>query len=490
MGKPVKLRPWQRRWIKRIYDNPKRTRRAIVSMGRKNGKTAFAACLLLLHLCGPEARPNSQLYSAAQSREQAAVLFGLAAKMVRMSACLAPFVHIRDNAKQLFCVELGTLYRALSAEVATAYGLSPAFLVHDELGQVKGPRSSLYEALETATGAQDSPLSVVISTQAPNDADLLSILIDDAQQGHDPRTVCILHTADPDLDPFSDKAIKQANPAYGDFLVKTEVRTMAEEARRMPSREAEYRNLVLNQRVEATAPAVSRSVWNGCAGDVVESFEGRPVFGALDLSETADLTSLTLVAPVDTFWHVKPTFWLPAEGLRERARKDRVPYDVWAREGFLETTPGRTVEYEYVAKLLRALFDELDIRCVAFDRWNWKHLRPWLLAAGFGEEAVTPGHERARFAEFGQGFASMSPAFRDLESALLNGRIRHGGHPVLTMCASNAVVQTDPAGNRKLTKAKSHGRIDGMITLVMAYAMAMTHAPATREPEYQLLFVG
>ena len=167
MGQPLKLRPFQRKIIQRIYDNPQGTRRALVSMGRKNAKTTLAACLLLLHLAGPEAQANAQLNSAAQSRDQAALLFGLAAKMVRLSPDLGAVVTVRDSTKQLFCPELGTLYRALSAEATTAHGLSPAFVVHDELGQVKGPRSALYEALETAVGAQPESLSIVISTQAP-----------------------------------------------------------------------------------------------------------------------------------------------------------------------------------------------------------------------------------------------------------------------------------------------------------------------------------
>src|SRR5262249_54897602 len=162
-----------------------RTRRAILSFGRKNGKTSLAACLLLCHLVGPEHVLNSQLYSAAQSREQAAIIYALAAKIVRMSPALVDVVTIRDTAKELLCEEFGTKYRALSAEASTAYGLSPVFIVHDELGRVQGPQSELYEALETATAAHDAPLSIIISTQAPNDSDLLSILIDDAIAGGD-----------------------------------------------------------------------------------------------------------------------------------------------------------------------------------------------------------------------------------------------------------------------------------------------------------------
>lgn len=476
MGQPVRLRPWQRSEIIKIYDNPHGTRRAIISFGRKNGKTALAAFLLLLHLCGPEAKPNSQLYSAAQSREQAAILFSLAAKVVRLSPTLSAFVIPVDSGKRLTCEELGTVYRALSAEASTAYGLSPVFIVHDELGQVRGGRSELYEALETATGAQDAPLSIVISTQAPNAGDLLSVLIDDAKTEADPRVVLSLYAAPDEADPFTAETIRLANPAFGDFQNADEVLAMAEDARRMPSREPEYRNLILNQRVEMFAPFVSRSIWAACGGEVVKSFDGLPIFGGLDLSAVNDLTAKVFVAPVDGTWHVRPTFWLPGEGLKEKSRTDRVPYDVWAEQGHLRTTPGKTVDYEFVAATLYTDCERGDVRKIAFDRWNWKHLKPWLMKAGFSEEQLEG--DAAIFEQMGQGYQSMSPALRDLESDLLDGRIVHGNHPVLTMCAANAVVTSDPAGNRKLDKAKATGRIDGMVALVMARAAAGTYEEA------------
>lgn len=470
VGKPVVLREWQRDILRAIYDNPHGTRRAIISLGRKNAKTALSAFLLLLHLAGPEAkkRPNSQLFSAAQSRDQAGVIFNLAAKVIQLSPTLRPpTIIIRETAKQLACPHYGTLYRALSAEASTAYGLSPAFIVHDELGQVKGPRSPLYDALETATGAQVDPLSIVISTQAPTDADLLSVLVSDAQSGHDPRTVLCLYTCPKDHpEPFSEEAIRLANPAFGDFLNPVEVLAMASDAKRMPSREAEYRNLVLNQRVEANSPFVTKSVWDANAGDPMPDFAGCEVYGGLDLSSVSDLTALVLLTKVGERWHLKPTFWLPKNGLPERARKDAVPYDLWERDGFLLATPGSAIEYEYVADFLRRIFDTCDVRSIAFDRWGWKHFKPWLERAGFNEE------ELERFVEFGQGFQSMSPALRDFESLLLENKIEHGGHPVLTMCAQNAVVKTDPAGNRKLDKAKSNGRIDGMVAATMAVGAA------------------
>lgn len=466
VGKPVRLREWQKAEIRSIYDNPAGTRRAILSFGRKNAKTTLSAFILLLHLCGPEARPNSQLFSAAQSRDQAAILFALAAKVVRMSPDLSSVVVVRDTAKQLFCTELGTLYRALSADASTAYGLSPVLIVHDELGQVRGPRSELYEALETATGAQDNPLSIIISTQAPTDADLLSVLIDDALAGHDPRVVVSLYTADPSADPFAEETIRQANPAFGDFLNPTEVLAMAEDARRMSSREAEYRNLVLNQRVEASSPFVSRSLWETCRDEPAE-LDDVPVYGGLDLSAVNDLTALVLIGRVEGVWQVRPTFWLPGDGLKQKAIRDRVPYDVWEKSGHLIAAPGKSVDYEYVAEYLWAAFKAYDIRKIAFDRWGFRHLRPWLVKAGFDEATIDDVFE-----EFGQGFQSLSPALRALEAEILNGRIAHGAHPVLSMCAANAVVKTDPAGNRKLDKQKSTGRIDGMVALAMAVGVA------------------
>lgn len=466
VGKPIRLRGWQKDEISKIYDNPATTRRAILSFGRKNGKTAIAALLLLCHLCGPEARRNGQLYSAAQSREQAAILFKLASKMVRMSPDLEEVITIRDATKELYCEELGTLYRALSAEASTAYGLSPVFIVHDELGQVKGPTSELYDALETATAAQLQPLSIIISTQAPTDADMLSVLIDDALAGHDPRTVVSLYTTPEDMDPFAEDSIRLANPALGDFQTLEEVMGMAEDARRIPSKEPSFRNLVLNQRVEMNTPFVSQSIWKANGADPLETFKGHVVYAGLDLSDCNDLTSLVLIAWIANMWHVKPFFWLPSHDIAGRSQRDRKPYDLWHRQGFLFLTPGKTVEYEYIAGQLRQVFDELEVMRLGFDRWNFKHLRPWLQKSGFKD------HELERFVEFGQGFQSMSPALRDLESDLLNSKLAHGNHPVLTMCAASARVQTDPAGNRKLTKAKSSGRIDGMVALTMARGVA------------------
>lgn len=467
------MAPFMRDDFRAIFDNEVRTRRAIITRGRKNAKTVETALLMLLFLCGPEAEPNSQLFSAAQSREQAAVLFSLAAKMIRMSPDLLAVTVIRDTAKQIFCPDLGSLFRALSAEASTAFGLSPRFVAHDELGQVRGPRSTLYEALETATAAQESPLSIIISTQAPTAGDLLSVLIDDAAGGHDPRTVLRMQSAPEGMDPFSIEAIRAANPAFDLFMNQEEVLAMAEDARRMPSRQAEYENYVLNRRVEANSPFVSRSLWASCGAAPEEFDEDTPIYAGLDLSAVNDLTAFVPIGFVGGVWGVHPTFWLPREGMEDKSRKDRVPYDIWHAAGHLQAAPGRSVDYEFVAVFLWEFCKVHNVQKIAFDRWGFKHLKPWLIKAGFTAETI-----EELFVEFGQGFQSMSPALRELEGDLLNGRVAHGNHPVLTMCASNAVVVPDPSGNRKLAKDKSSGRIDGMVALTMARGVAPLEAVA------------
>ena len=472
VGRSLKMADYMQDDFRAIYDNPDGTRRAIISRGRKNAKTFEAAAILLLHLCGPEAlnRRNSHIHSAALSRDQASLIFNLACKMIRMDEALNNNILIRETAKQLICPELGIQYRALSADVGTNFGLSPALIIHDELGQVKGPRSALYEALETATAAQDEPLTIIISTQAPTDADLLSVLIDDASAGHDPHTVLRINTAPLDDDPFAEATIAKANPALNIFMNKKEVLAMAEDAKRMPAREAEYRNLILNQRVETNNPFVTQDVWKACGAPPAPLVD-LPVYGGLDLSSVSDLTALVLIGKRDRVWQVHPTFWLPSEGLRAKSKKDRVPYDKWAREGFLETTPGSSVSYEYVARWLYQLFQQYDIRKLGFDRWNMKHLKPWLYNAGFTEAQVEDDDTKV-FIEFGQGTQSMSPALRDLESSIKERELAHGNHPVLAMCAACAIVEGKDPANRKLSKNKSSGRIDGLVALTMAMGVA------------------
>lgn len=476
VGKPIKLLPFQKRFIKAIYDNPRGTRRAYLSIARKNGKTALIAGIMLSHLVGPESRQNSQIISGARSREQAGQVFNYAAKMVQLSPDLSSVVRVLPSAKSLIGLPLNVEYKALSADGTTAHGRSPILAILDEAGQVKGPLDAFTDAITTSQGAHESPLLIVISTQAADDADLFSIWLDDAKKSADPRIVSHVYESPVDCDLQDRKAWKAANPALGVFRNLDDLAEQAKQAARMPSAENTFRNLCLNQRVSTVSPFISVGVWKSCAGAVLD-FGSAPVWCGLDLSSRTDLTALVIVGKVAGVWHVKSHFWTPEQGLADRSKRDRAPYDVWVRQGYLHTTPGATVDYEYVAQDIAAILGFLDVRAIAYDRWRISLLQKELDDHGISLPLV----------EFGQGFKDMSPAIDALEAELLNGRIAHGGHPVLTMCASNAVVAKDPAGNRKLDKHKATGRIDGMAALAMAFGVVPVDTEEICEVELTVL---
>lgn len=349
VGRPLKLEPFQKRFIRDIYDNPKGTRRGILSIARKNGKSGLIAALVLAHLVGPVARLNAQIVSGARSREQASVVFNLARKMVELSPELSKIVRIVPSGKRLIGLTMNTEYKALAAEGKTAHGLSPVVVILDELGQVRGPQDAFVEALETAQGAYDDGLQLVISTQAPTDADMLSVWIDDAVRSEDPHTVCHVYAADDDADMLDRKQWEKSNPALGTFRSKVEMEQAADKAERMPSFENSFRNLYLNQRVNIVQAFVSPKTWK--AGNGVPARFVGPVYGGLDLSMTTDLTALVLTCRIDGTLNVLPFFWLPQDMVMEATKRDRAPYDVWVRDGLLRTTPGKVIDYAFVASI-------------------------------------------------------------------------------------------------------------------------------------------
>lgn len=479
VGQRMKLATFQRRFIRAVYDNPKGTRKAYLSIARKNGKTALIAALVLVHLVGPEAQQNSQIVSGAMSRDQAAIVFKLAAKMVALNPKLAEIVRVLDSKKQLFGLPMNVEYKALAAEGKTTHGLSPVLAILDEVGQVRGPRSEFIDAITTAQGAHEAPLLIAISTQAANGADLFSIWLDDAERSGDPAIVSHVYAASPDCRIEDKRAWKAANPALGLFRSLRDTQQQAAEAARMPSAENTFRNLTLNQRASTVSPFMSLNVWKAC-GDPSEYLDGLEVYGGLDLSARTDLTALVLIGKDRAgVWHVAPYFWTPAVGLMDRARRDRQPYDVWRDQGFLRTTPGSTVDYAHVANDIAEIIAGLDVQQIAFDRWRIDLLKKEFDAIGLALPLIPHG----------QGFKDMSPALDALEAEALNARIRHGMHPVLTMCAAGAVVTRDPAGNRKLDKSKATARIDGMVALAMAFGAANAAVEDEPEPEYQMIFL-
>ena len=479
VGQPMKLLKFQRKFILDVFDNKSGTSRAYLSVGRKNGKSALIAAIVLAHLVGPEAKQNSQIISGARSREQAALVFKLAEKMVRLSPDLAKIIRIVPSQKMLIGLMMNVEYKAISAEAGTAHGLSPILAILDEVGQVRGPQDSFIEAIETAQGAHDKPLLIAISTQASTDGDLFSIWLDDAANAKDKRIVSHLYTAPKDCDILDRKAWRKANPAVGEFRSLQDIEDFAAQADRMPAKANSFRWLYLNQRIEAQSPFLSKAEWEANSFPL-EVEAGDTCYAGLDLSASRDLTALVLVFPKDGVYHVQPHFWLPEGGLRDKAEAEKVPWDLWAKEGHLRTIPGPVIIPEVIAQAIAEVNETYNLQLMAYDRWRIHDLQRELDAIG-ANVAMQP---------FGQGYRDMAPAVDKLEQLVAERKLCHGNHPILNMNAAGAIVESDPAGNRKLHKSKSYSKIDGLVALAMAlgsmsYEEVQSSSPWD-DPEFKL----
>jgi phage terminase large subunit-like protein len=503
-GRQFRLMPFQKRFTRAIYgphrDGLRVVRRAILSMGRKGGKTTYTATLALTHLCGPEAIPNGEIYTAANERAQAALVFKIAAQIVRATPGLADDVRIVDSTHTMVHMKSGTTYRALSREAGSKYGLNPTLVIYDELAQAKD--RALYDALDSSMGARSEPLFIVISTQSHDPEHLLSKLIDDGLGGNDPTIVCHLYETPmedgdgKETDIWDERTWKASNPALGKFRLLEDMRAMAAKAKRMPGNEPAFRNLFLNQRVDSQSPLIPRAEWVTCRGE--RGLEpGEPMYLGLDLSSTTDLCALVAVSAIDGD-RVACWFWKPGDLIPEHETRDRVPYAAWVAEGYLEAPPGRSIDYGFVAQRLAELASEYEIKGVAYDRWHIKFLlkeladigvESWMDPKSDKEDEKAQPEPGLRLVSWGQGFHDMGPAVSALEQSVLSGRLAHGGHPILTWNISNAIAVSDPAGWRKLDKSKSRFRIDGAVALAMALGLKAWDSVEEQESAYEGLTV-
>jgi phage terminase large subunit-like protein len=359
---------------------------------------------------------------------------------------------------------LGSIYESLSADDKRAHGLGPSFWVFDEYAQA--PNSDLLDNLRTAMGKRSESLGIIISTQAANDMHPLSQLIDDAALGEDPSIYLQLACAPPDADIFDEEVWFACNEALGKFLDLNEFRAQAEQAKRLPSLRAKFENLRLNGRIDARVQFISDADWMACAAPLeMRSLVGKPCYAGLDLSQTTDMSALVLYWPHNGA--VLPYFWLPEEGLLDRDRKEGGHYRAWRDAGLLETTPGKAINFRAIIHRLAEIATKYDLVCVAYDRAFIKTFN-----ARCEEEGV-----RLPLKEYGQGFVSMSPAVQLLEAAILDKRIHHGGHPILRWQLSNVAIEMDSSANRKPSKKRAIGHIDGVVSLLMALAIAAQPQP-------------
>jgi phage terminase large subunit-like protein len=343
-------------------------------------------------------------------------------------------------------------------------GISPVLAVLDEVGQIVGPNDYFTDSITSSQGAHQDPLLIAISTQAPSDSDMWSIWLDDAERSGDKRTVCHIYKADEDAELMDKKQWKKANPALGKFLNEEYLQSEMEKAVRMPSETAKAMNLYLNLRVAQEALWLSPVLWRENGGEPdLEVFRAKGAHLGLDLSQRHDLTAAVLAqADDDGNAHLLTYAFSPLGGIEDRSRRDRVPYAQWAKEGRIYAPPGDVLNYDLIAQYLAIELERLNIPILSiqFDRFRINDFKAAADRQGFATGA--------EWVEVGQGFVSFTPRVEHLESLLLERKIRHGEHPVLNLGAASAIVESDAAGNRKLTKKKSSQKIDAIVAAVMA----------------------
>ena len=412
---------------------------------------------------------KAEVYSCASDRQQAAICFDVAMDMVRQSPALMKRIKIIPSTKRMVYQPTGSIYQVLSSEVATKHGLNVSACIFDELHTQ--PTRALYDVMTQGSGdARKQPLWFFLTT-AGTDRNSICWEVHqkalDVLEGRkiDPRFYPVIFGLPDEADWTSEENWYKANPSLGHTITIDKVRDAFRKAQETPADENQFRQLRLNQWVKQSVRWMPMDKWDECGG-VVDPYalEGRACYAGLDLSSTSDLTALVLVFPPlteDEPYQVLPFFWLPEETLSLRVRRDHVPYDQWAKRGFIQTTEGNVVHYGFIEQFICQLGERYNIREIAHDRWNATMMVQTLQDDGF---TMIP---------FGQGFRDMSPPTKELMRIVLEHKLAHGGHPVLRWNMDNAYVRTDPAGNLKLDKEKSTEKVDGAVALVMALDRAM-----------------
>ena len=470
-GKPFFLDPWQRDQIVRPLfgwkrpDGTRRYRTVYVEIPKKNGKSAFCAGLGLLMLCG-DAEPGAEIYSAAADRDQARIVFDTAKQMAQESPVVSKKVKIYRSAIEY--PSNHSVYRVLSADAHTKHGFNAHGVIFDELHTQ--PSRDLWDTLTMGVVARRQPVIVAITNS-----------------GHDRKSICyeqheyackvrdgvvpddsflpVLYNAPDDCDPFDEAVWASVNPGLGRMVKLDTLREESLKAKHSVAYLNTFRRLHLGQWTESASRWLNLDLWRECGGPIVESeLEGRPCFGGLDMSTTTDVTAFVLVFPPqdgEKEWPVLARFWVPEEGIVRRAQKDRVPYDAWARAGWIKATEGNVVDYDVVRADIVELGKRFNIRQIPRDRWNASQISTQLMGDGF--EVV----------DFGQGYASMSAPAKHFDGLVTDRALRHGDNPVLTWMAGNVTIETDAAGNIKPSKGKSGERIDGIVAAVMGVGQAI-----------------
>jgi len=494
-GNPYELLLWQGFIVGSIFgwkgaDGFRRFRMVYIETAKGSGKSPLAAGIGLYGLVA-DGEARAEIYAAATKKDQAMILFRDAVAMVDQSPALRGVIKksgLGESVWNLAYLKSGSFFRPISADDGQS-GPRPHIALLDEIHEHRN--GHVVEMLRAGTKSRRQALILMI-TNSGHDKNSVCWQYHDygskvaAQSANDDSFFAYICALDENEDPLKDeKCWHKVNPSLSAGLPGLKyLREQVTQARGMPAKESIVRRLNFCQWVASENPWIAGHAWFACLEKFeTEALRGRRCWAGLDLSSTQDLTALALVFEPDDsdpHWRLLNWFWLPDDGLHQKASQDRVPYLVWRDAGHLRTMPGRAINKLAVAIELAALAEMFDLQEVAYDRWRIEDFKMLLDQEGISLPLVP----------FGQGFKDMAPAVDEFERLIIGQNMRHNGNPVMTWCAANAVVQTDPAGNRKVTKEKSTGRVDGVVAAIMAIGRAMgkqQHTTLTIGDDYELM---
>lgn len=480
-GVPFELLPWQKEAVGKLFgtlrdDGTRQYTHVYVEIPKKNGKSELGAGIAL-KLLFADGEPSAEIYSAAADRDQAAIVFNVAADMVRYSPALGKRCKIVDSTHRIFHNN-GGVYRVLSADAHTKHGFNVSGVIFDELHTQ--PNRSLWDVLTQGSGdARRQPVYFTITTAGTDrhsicwEQHCYALKVRD-NPDIDPTFLPILYYAEDDDDWTDEKIWAKCNPSLGSIIPIEKVREACKKAQEVPALENSFRQLRLNQWVKQESRYIPMSHWRLCPCMDDLDLLGEVMYAGLDLASTTDIAALVLVHPSDDgFYDVIPRFWIPEDAIIERSRRDKVPYEQWADSGLVITTPGNVIDYKAIRKEITDLSEQYNLVEIAYDRWNSSQLVQDLIDDG------------ATMVPFGQGFPSMSAPTKELLNLVLGHKLRHNNNPVLEWMADNLVVRKDPAGNFKPDKEKSTEKIDGIVALVMALDRAIRHGAVEEVSAYE-----
>lgn len=485
-GVPFKLLGWQEAIIRDLFgtlkaDGTRQFRQGYIEVPKKNGKSEIAAAVAL-YLLVADGEQRGEVYSCAADKDQASIVFDVAADMIKMNKYLSKNCKILDSRKKIIFVPTNSVYRVLSSDVHTKHGLNVSGVVFDELHAQ--PNRDLFDVMTKGSGdARKQPMFFYITTAGNN---LKSVCYEqhckavDIIEGrkHDPTFYPCIYGASEEDDWTSPQTWLKANPSLGETISIDKVKEACDSAQQNPEEENSFRQLRLNQWVKQEVRWMPMKKWEACSKVYADKeLEGEVCYGGLDLSSTGDITAFVLCFPPNEEkdreeYVLKPFFWIPEENIEARSKKDHVYYDVWERQGFITATEGNVIHYGFIEKFIEQLGLKFNIAEIAFDRWGATQMTQDLEEMGFN---VIP---------FGQGFKDMSPPTKEFMKLVLEKKIAHGNHPVLNWMLDNVYVRQDPAGNIKMDKSKSTEKIDGAVASVMALDRAIRNGGRPQQSIY------